>query len=62
MTKDLQSLSLIWTDKYKSNDQREIDLMIFEMESERNELHESLHEQSIYAEWLQLSATKLSTD
>lgn len=47
MTTDLKLLSQIWIEKYKSNDEREIDELIWEMESEEDGELQSLHEQSV---------------
>lgn len=47
MTTDLKLLSEIWIEKYKSNDERDIDELIWEMESEENATIQSLHEQSV---------------
>ena len=47
MTTDLKLLSEIWIEKYKSNDERDIDELIFEMENEENATVQSLHEQSV---------------
>ena len=47
MTTDLKLLSEIWIEKYKSNDERDIEELICEMESEENATVQSLHEQSV---------------
>lgn len=48
MMQDLKLLSLIWSQKYQSNDERDINEMIFELEgdTENGEL-QSLHSESV---------------
>lgn len=50
MKADIESLSQIWIEKYKSNDERDIDELILEMESEDNGKLQPLLSESVLSE------------